>query len=239
MRSAKSSLPLVIAFGLVACLLYGLGGGLRADVGILLQPLAAHAGLAYADVSLCVAVMQLVFGAAQPAFGIIANRRSNRLVLVIGVVLLAAGLVGMALARSFAGLLVSLGILFGLGVGALSFGIILASAINFVGPSRAMTVSGMLNAAAGMGSFILSPVLQALLQAWGVAGALLAMLVPVAALVPAALVVTSRDPHRGTGVPGTAVVTRTPGRACPSGRPSTTGPSSCWRWAFPPAASTW
>ena len=49
----------------------------------------------------------------------------------------------------------------------------LTSAIHFVGPHRAMTVSGMLNAAAGLVGFALSPALQATLQAVGTAGALL------------------------------------------------------------------
>lgn len=56
----------VIAFGLLACILYGLGAGLRSDIGILLMPLATHCGIAYEDVSFCIAVMQIVFGATQP-----------------------------------------------------------------------------------------------------------------------------------------------------------------------------
>lgn len=232
MRSARSGLPLVVAFGLVACLLYGVGGGLRADIGILLQPLATHTGLAYADVSQCVAVMQLVFGVAQPTFGVVASRRSNRFVLELGVALLAAGLVGTALASSFVALLVSLGVLFGLGVGALSFGTILASAINFVGQKNAMTISGMLNAAAGMGSFILSPVLQTLVQAGGVSGALLVMLAPVAVLAPAALVVTSRDPRLDTHAPAASAGTDVDAAAGPGARAVAGRPALPFREAF-------
>lgn len=70
----KQSLGSVILFGLIACLLYGLGAGLRSDIGILLE----HTGLQYNDVSMCIAVMQLVFGAAQPVFGMIASKKSKR-----------------------------------------------------------------------------------------------------------------------------------------------------------------
>jgi hypothetical protein len=76
----KNNLFMVIAFGLIACVLYGVGAGLRCDIGILVNPLAAHCGLEYEDVSMCVAVMQLVFGAAQPFFGIVASKKSNRFV---------------------------------------------------------------------------------------------------------------------------------------------------------------
>ena len=120
------------AFGLVACVLYGVGAGLRGDVGILLMPLSEHCGLTYQEVSLCIAVMNLVFGAAQPAFGMLAARRSNRLALLVGVALLGMSLVGMGIARSFAALFVSLGLLFGTGAGALAFGLILASSIRRV-----------------------------------------------------------------------------------------------------------
>ena len=49
------SLPAVLAFGLVACILCGVGAGLRGDIDILLNPLADYCGLEYEDVSLCIA----------------------------------------------------------------------------------------------------------------------------------------------------------------------------------------
>ncbi len=41
----KSSLLIVVISGLAACVLYGVGAGLRSDMGILLNPMAAHCGL--------------------------------------------------------------------------------------------------------------------------------------------------------------------------------------------------
>lgn len=189
----------VIGFGLLACLLYGLTAGLRADIGILLQPLASHTGLDYEDVSFCIAVMQLVFGCAQPAFGILAARTSNRKVLLLGVLLMAGSLWGMAFSHSFAALFLCLGIGFGIGAGALAFGLILTSAIYFAGPKNAMMLAGMLNASAGLCGFFLSPALQQLMARGGLAFALQSLLLPFALLVPIALFVTSRDPRTGTG----------------------------------------
>lgn len=126
-------------------------------------------------------------------FGMIALKRSNRFVLMLGVVLMGCSMAGMMLSASYLGLLLSLGILFGLGAGALAFGLILTSAIHFVGREHAMIISGMLNAAAGMVGFILSPVLQSLLQARGLVFTLTAMIGIVAALIPAAVIITSRD----------------------------------------------
>jgi MFS family permease len=193
MMKRKNNILPVIAFGLVACLLYGAGAGLRSDIGILVSPLAEHCGLNYDDVSLCVAVMQLVFGAAQPVFGMIASKRSNRFVLLTGVILLGSSMAGMILSASYAALMLSLGVLFGLGAGALAFGLVLSSAIRFVGQENAMIVSGMLNASAGMVGFFLSPTMQALLDAGGVTVTLGAMIGMAALLVPVIFVVTSRD----------------------------------------------
>lgn len=100
---------------------------------------------------------------------------------------------GMIWSSSFAGLIFSLGILFGLGAGALAFGLVLASAIHFVGREYAMVISGMLNAAAGMIGFLLPPVLQSLLQEKGLVFTLTIMIGIAAALIPVAVAITSRD----------------------------------------------
>ena len=160
----QNKLFYVIAFGLIACAVYGVGAGIRSNIGILLSPMAEQCGIAYKDASLCVAVMQLVFGASQPLFGILASRKSNRFVLFTGVVLLALSMVGIMMATSFAMLFLSLSILFGLGTGAIAFGIVLTSAICFVGKEHAMTMSGMLNASAGMVGFIFAPLINALIS---------------------------------------------------------------------------
>ncbi len=193
MNEKKISVPKVILFGLIACVLYGVGAGLRSDIGILVNPLAEHCGLEYDDVSMCVAVMQLVFGAAQPFFGIIASKKSNRFVLMTGVVFLGISMVGMIFSHSFISLISSLGILFGLGAGAVSFGLVLASAINFVGKENAMIISGMLNAAAGMVGFVFSPLLQSILSSKGLIATLSVMIGIAVLIIPVIIVVTSRD----------------------------------------------
>ena len=92
--------------------------------------------------------MQLVFGASQPVFGVLAGRKGNRFVLIAGTVLIGSGLSGMALSRSAFTLFISLSILFGLGAGAIAFGLVLSSAVWFAGKEFSMLLSGMLNAAA-------------------------------------------------------------------------------------------
>ena len=126
-------------------------------------------------------------------FGLLAARRSNRFVLIAGAGLLVISMAGLMTVQSFLGLVLFLGILFGAGAGALSFGVILTSATHFVGKENAMLIAGMLNAAAGMVSFFLSPGLVAILSWGGLSAAMIALGVLSVLLVPITLVVTSKD----------------------------------------------
>ncbi len=183
----------VVGFGLLACVLYGVGGGLRTDVGILLEPVMEESGLCYEDVSMAIALLQLAFGASQPVFGMVASRTSSRLVICAGIVLMAAGLALAPFASSPLFLMLALGVLFGSGCGAVSFGLVLASAMRVVGARYAMTVSGMLNAAAGMGAFALSPTIQAMLGEIGTRSTMAALAASLILLVPLAFLVTRAD----------------------------------------------
>lgn len=193
-KSKRYSLFYVIAFGLIACAVYGVGAGIRSNIGILLSPMAEQCGIAYKDASLCVAVMQLVFGASQPIFGVLASKKSNRSVLFTGVVLLALSMVGIMTAKSFVMLFLSLSMLFGLGAGAIAFGVVLTSAIYFVGQEHAMTISGMLNASAGMVGFIFAPLMNVLINSGGLRLNSIVLIGVFIVLIPLSIVLTSKDP---------------------------------------------
>lgn len=51
MKQGNTSLRSALFLGLIACLIYGLGAGLRASIGILLEPIADMTGLSYEEVS--------------------------------------------------------------------------------------------------------------------------------------------------------------------------------------------
>lgn len=75
-----------------ACLLYAVSAGIRSIYGIMLNAISDGTGIGYGTVSLAIAIGQLVFGVAQPVFGIIALKKSNTFVLVSGSLLMAVGL---------------------------------------------------------------------------------------------------------------------------------------------------
>lgn len=180
-KPEKKKALLVVA----ACLAYGLGGGIRAIYGIIIGPLCQWTGIDYASASFAFGVAQLTYGLTQPLWGGLALRRGNRLVLVAGALLMAAGLCAMPFAASGAVLTFVLGIVMAAGTGALCFGILMGALSPWLGREKASAVSGVLNASSGIGGAVLGPVLQQVTAHWDIRvgllllGGALGLLVPV------------------------------------------------------------
>ena len=175
-----------ISFLLIAagCILYMVSGGIRSNFGIIVQSLADRTGVSYADVSFAAAVGQLMYGMAQPFFGIIALKKSNSFVLILGTLLMAAGLLLTTLASSAIMLVITVGLMFFTGTGAVCFGIIMGAISPVLGERRASAASGILNASSGIGGSLLSPLMQTLQASLGVGKLLIFLSVPVLILLP-------------------------------------------------------
>ena len=146
-QKKNSAIPILLI--VAGCALYMVSGGIRSNFGLIVQALADRTGVSYADVSFAVAVGQLMYGVTQPVFGIVAMKRSNGFVLVLGTLLMATGLLLTTLARSVVVLVVTLGLLFFTGTGAVCFGIIIGAISPVLGERRASAASGILNAFTG------------------------------------------------------------------------------------------
>ncbi|MCI6232748.1 MAG: MFS transporter [Selenomonas sp.] len=196
----------LLAFcALAGVLLYGVSAGVRGDIGLLLNPVAASSGQSYEGVSIAIALMQLAFGATQPLFGWLAMRRSNRFVLTLGAVSYAVGLALLPFVHSFAGILVAIGVFMGAGAGAICFGIILSAIVERVGERNAMIISGLLNASSGLGSTAFAPITSGLLAAGGLPLASLVLCAPMLVLIPVIFVMTAgRKKEEGNGEDGGA-----------------------------------
>lgn len=188
MNSKRKNSVLSVAFlTLTVCLLYAVSAGIRCNYGIMLAAISEHTGIAYASVSFVIAVGQLVFGIAQPVFGIIALKKSNRFVLAFGIILMALGMFLIPFSKTFWMLLVSLGVILPTGTGAVSFGIIMGAVTPKLGEKKAATVSGLVNAASGIGSSALSPMIRGLLLAYGLTKTTMILCIPILILLPFSL----------------------------------------------------
>lgn len=142
------------------CLVFAIMQGIHDNYGIMLPGIVAYAGLDYASVSFVIAVGQILYGATQPAFGMLAIKKGNAFVMFLGIVFMAAGLIATPFCGELWSLLVFFGILLPAGTGALCFGIVMGALAPIIGEKRAAVASGIVQASAGVGDAIMSPLLQ-------------------------------------------------------------------------------
>ena len=158
--------------------------GVRDNYGVMLNAVAAKSGVDYAAVSTVIAVGQFLYGLTQPFFAAIALRKSNAFVMLCGVCLMAAGLIGTPFCRSTGTLLVFFGILLPSGTGALCFGMIMGAITPLIGERRAAIASGIVQASAGIGDAFMSPGIEALISWKGITTAMVSLSTPILLMTP-------------------------------------------------------
>lgn len=94
-----------------ACLVFAVMQGIHDNYGIMLPDIISRSGIDYASVSFVIAAGQILYGAAQPFFGMLAIRKSNAFIMLLGILLMAAGLIGTPFCNHLWSLLLCFGIL--------------------------------------------------------------------------------------------------------------------------------
>lgn len=161
--------------------------GLRQCLGLFVSPLNSATGLGIVTVSFALAVGQFAWGAAQPVFGLLADRLGSFRVIVIGALILALGLAATPFMRSGLGLMICLGLLTAAGAGAGSFSILIGATAQRLPSERRAFASGFLNAGGSFGQFIFAPFAQALISGIGWMAALWTLAASALLTIPLAL----------------------------------------------------
>jgi len=161
--------------------------GIRQSLGLFVSPLNTSTGLGIVTVSLALAVGQFAWGAAQPVFGVLAERIGSFRVIAFGALLLAAGLALTPFMHSGVGLIFFLGVLTAAGAGAGSFSILLGAAAQRLPTERRAFASGFINAGGSFGQFVFAPLSQALIGTIGWVGALWTLAASALLTIPLAL----------------------------------------------------
>lgn len=167
-----------------ACLVFAIMQGIHDNYGIMLKGIIEHTGIGYASVSFVIAVGQILYGATQPLFGVLALRKSNAFVMLCGIVLMAVGLIMTPFCSSVWSLLIFFGIILPSGTGALCFGIVMGAVSPIIGEKRAAVVSGIVQASAGIGDALMSPGLQYLTEQHGITVSMTVFSVPILLMIP-------------------------------------------------------
>jgi MFS family permease len=149
------------------CLISALGFGPRSALGFFLSPMSSANSWGRDVFALALAIQMLLWGVAQPFAGAIADRFGAVLVLSIGAVLYALGLVAMAHATSPGLLYLSAGVLIGVGLAGASFTLVIGAFGTLMPPQWRSLAFGAGTAAGSFGQFLFSPLAVALIGSVG------------------------------------------------------------------------
>ena len=156
-------LPVIIS----GCLLLLLSFGYRAGFGLFMQPMSEANGWGRDVLSLALAVQNLFWGIVAVFAGGIADKYGNTIVLVAGTVCYAIGMWGMAYSTTEFGIVSTAGLLVGAGIAGTSFGIVLPAFARAVPEDRRAWALGLATAAGSLGQFLIVPVMQEMISAFG------------------------------------------------------------------------
>jgi MFS family permease len=169
------------------CLIGMIGFGPRSGLGFFLTPLSAANGWGRDVFALAMAIQMLLWGAAQPFVGAIADRYGAIPVLSIGAILYALGLASMAYSTTPAMLHLTAGVVIGFGLAGSSFTVVIGAFGKLMPPQWRSLAFGAGTAAGSFGQFLFSPIAVALIDNLGWQSALLIFGVTVLAIIPLSL----------------------------------------------------
>ena len=181
--SRPRPLALVLACG---CLVIFLSFGIRSGFGLFLQPVSDTFGWGREVFAFAIALQNLMWGIAQPIAGGIADRYGSARVVLGGGLLYVLGLVLMSQVSTPLMLHLSAGVLIGVALSGTTFAVVLAAIARMVPESRRSWALGIGTAAGSFGQFVMAPVGQSFLSAYGWQVALLLLAVTALAVVPLA-----------------------------------------------------
>jgi MFS family permease len=162
------------------------GFGPRSTLGFFLTPMSTAHGWGREVFALSVAIQTLLYGAAQPFSGAIADRFGTVRVIIGGTLLYAAGIFMMAHASTPETLFISSGVLIGFGLSGCSFNLVISSFGKLLPESWRSLAFGAGTASGSFGQFLFSPLAVGLIDTLGwrttleVFAGLLLLIVPLA-----------------------------------------------------------
>lgn len=190
---------------LCGALIVTLSMGIRHGFGLWLAPITMDRGWTRETFAFAMAIQNLAWGAAGPFAGMLADRFGAFRVLLVGALLYALGLVGMALATSGLAFGGSAGLLLGMAQSGTTYAVVYGVIGRNVAPERRSWAMGVAAAAGSFGQFLMVPVESWLIAQWGWQNALFVLGCAALAIVPLALGLKEPGLASGAQVPTQSV----------------------------------
>jgi MFS family permease len=160
--------------------------GIRQSMGLFIAPIIDTTHLGYAAMSFAMAIGQLMWGAAQPTFGALADRFGPYKTLLAGALMMAVGSALTPFATNEFAIIATIGVLTAAGAGAGSFGVLIGVVAQKVQPEKRSVASGFVNAGGSLGQFVFAPLNQFLISSFTWMGAMWTMAIASLATIPLA-----------------------------------------------------
>ena len=139
--------------------------GTRQTFGIYLQPVTDELGIGRELFSLAIAIQSIIGGL--PFAGILSDRYGSRWVAIGGGLLFAVSMYLMSITTHWTSLMLGFGLLSGVSLSCVSYVVVLGAVAQVVPPERRSRTFGFITAAGSIGMFIVVPVAQHILNAYG------------------------------------------------------------------------
>ena len=169
-----------------AAMMLSLSMGLRQSFGLILQPITRDIAINVSDFALAMAIQSLGWGLLQPVAGALVVRFGFRRVIFTGLALYLGGLLVLANAHGFLGVLLGAGVLIGSALACTDVGMSLAVGARAAPATARSLVLGFIVAAGSLGALLAAPIGQSLTVNYGWRAGVLSFLVLALGMLPAA-----------------------------------------------------
>jgi predicted MFS family arabinose efflux permease len=140
--------------------------GLRQSLGLFMRPMTLDAGVSAATFGFAIALQNIVWGLSQPFVGALADKHGPRPILVVTAILYAAGMLLMVFSPTTLGLDLA-GFLLGVGTAGTAFGVLMGVVARATPPEKQSQTVGLVAASGSLGTMVLAPVGQSLINGYG------------------------------------------------------------------------
>jgi len=141
--------------------------GLRQSLGLFMRPMTLELGISSATFGFAIALQNIVWGLSQPFVGALADRYGSRPVLIGTASIYAAGLLLMAFAKAVPGGLEIAGFLAGIGTAGTGFGVLIGTVSRATPPEKRSQTVGIVAAVGSLGTMVIAPIGQGLIDGFG------------------------------------------------------------------------
>ncbi len=176
--------PVYVLFA--ATLLLLIANGTRQNFGLFLIPLSADLGWGRSEFALAIAIQNLVMGAAAPFVAGLGDRFGSIRIIALSSLLYAGGVALISISTTPETMVLSAGLIVGLGASGIGFTLPLALVGRIASASRRSLWLGIVTAGGSAGQFVFAPISAGLISGFGWSDGIIGLSIIIAITVPLA-----------------------------------------------------